>query len=786
MARKDTNTGSESATLAMLVVVLVASLLSPAAAAQEGDLVLAAEDAERETIAMHRLTIHPDGMEEIAQEGSQLVTLRDGTVYWIDLDELEDPDGNRYLVVGDAYQETADGPVVYETRLQRFEPREATDDEIRDEYAALHPEAAVEEIDEFMLRRDEAHIPQIVPRYIDPELDEWLEGAAADEELELTLLFEDQPALDLPRLEASLLEDEPAVWMALSEERLLAIESFTTEQYATQDDFLVDYLDLGVRDVRNYWVFNGVTALFSRDAVETLLLDGRVQRLEVTRPPEPASTTGIEILEATQLTQFLDAGFDGHRNSGRNPWVSDIYAMIFDTSITQGHVAWKDGTGPDSRLLGVYRDDDGNGLQLSSYSRKPTDEPHGNYVATQFVADLTDDQDPNITPPSHQLRKTGTTTETVFTFVMDEPYSDIPEAAELAIAFGVDVMNISYGSKNPSKFCDPNDSSAVAINKMMHHGVFVVASAGNEHGDWPFICNAGPQASASGSFAVGAYQMSAADLNSADIWGDSSRGGDANGRPIVQMTASSGRQGTNMVSYDIDTYEDMTGSYQYGGTSFAAPIVAGAAADLKDFFIGYYGQLLANKVGLMFANMLLMGDGEIEDGNQEPTTPVDPRWGVGRLRMRMFNEVGMDSPWRHRWGYCTLSQSEVFELALNPDASDVNQPVPEDVEFFRAALWFHEPNLGTGVNTSVVPFLINQDGTGNTYLCSSAAPQSQRLFLEDQIRAKAWTIKATGGYLPASLDPQDPWYGETKRRIFVAAYFEDRDRDEPHPGGDIL
>jgi len=154
--------------------------------------------------------------------------------------------------------------------------------------------------------------------------------------------------------------------------------------------------------------------------------------------------------------------------------------------------------------------------------------------------------------------------------------------------------------------------------------------------------------------------------------------------------------------------------------------------------------------------------------------------------MRMFNEIGMDSPWRHRWGYCTLSQNEIYELKLNPDASDVNQPVPEDVDFLRAALWFHEPNLGSGVNSSVVPFLINQDGTGNTYLCSSAAPQSQRLFLEQQIQAKTWTIKASGQYLPASLDPQDPLHGQAKRRIFVAAYFEDRDRDEPHPSGDIL
>jgi len=735
------------------------------------------------TVMLQRLTVYMDGEEVIETEGSLFVTLRDGSSHYIDLEELEDPDGNRYMVVGDAFQDAEDAPVVYETQLVRVEPRILTDMEVEGQFLELHPEASVAEVEEFMYLRDEAAQLQVPSRYIEPEIDEWLDHAIAGEEIDLVLVFEEQEPLDLPQLEAAFLEDEPALWLAASEERLLEIETRKTALYGIQDSFLGEYAALGVSNTRNFWIFNGVKATFYSAAVEALLDDDRIARLEVFREANlSADNTGAEIIEATQMKQFLDAGFDGHRYSYRCPWVSDIYAMIFDSSITQDHVAWRDGVGTDSRLISVYYDRWGTGYELTNYTTKETDEVHGNVVATQFVSDLTDGQDSNYTTESEQLKKTGMTTETVFTFVMSGFDGSVVEAAELAIAFGVDVINFSTNSEERDEFCDANHSQAIAINNMMHNGIFVVNSAGNEANAFPGICNVGPPATASGAFTVAAYEKGGhpvtEELNEANIASFSSHGPDVNGRPLVQMTASSGREGEHVVSWENPLYIEES----RGGTSYSAPIVAGAVANLKDFFIHKFGVTLANKVGLLFANMLIMGDGKIEDGVQTPTTPIDPRWGAGRLRMRMFNGAGMDTPWRHRWAYHTLSQSEVFEIPVNPIAG-TNEPVSENVEFFRAALWFHEPNLGEGVNSSVVSFLINEDGTSNTYLCSSAAPQSQRLFLEEEIRNKAWTVKVGGQYLPASIDVQDPWYGETKRRVFVAMYFEDRSRDDPDGPG---
>ena len=770
---------------AWTAAILAAALFTQEARSQDMGLDLAAEEANPDTLLVQRLVIYPDGTDELEIAGSQYVTLDDGTEHWIDLDELEDPDGNKYMMVGDAYQSEEDGPVIYEARLQRFTPKMATDDEIRELYIAAHPEANEADVNAFMERRELAQLPQVRPHFVDPELEEWLDSADVDETIELVLFFTEQTPIELPRLDNALLDDEPAAWMVLHEERLLAIETGMTHLYSYQDDFLDDYLDLGVSDVRNYWIFNGVRAFFSRDAADALLVDERLQRIEVAHEVQPAAgNTGKEILEASQLMQFLDAGFDGHRESYRSgPAIEDIYGLIYDTSINQEHQAWNDDSGPDSRLISVYQDK-GSGLEPSTYTTtRNRDNLHGTQVAGQFAADLTDDQDPTYSTPLHQLRRTGTTTETVFTFVMMGD-SDVPAAAQLAKARNVDIVNMSIGTDDEDDFCDANHTEAIAVNSMMHDGIFVVVSAGNENVDFPGVCNVGPSASASGAFAVAAYDVRDADLNSASIEGFSSRGGDVNGRPIVHITAASGREGYHSVGYE-DEYAQAMGR----GTSLSAPIIAGAAADLKDFLIDRYGVSVANHVGLIHANMLVMGDGEIEDPPQTPATPIDPLWGVGRVRMRMFNEVGMDYPWRYRWAYWIHDHEELYELPINYNhTTHLNDSVPAHVDWFRAGLWFHEPNLGSGVTTSQVSLAIKKDGAPTTYTCASTAPQSQRLWLgENVLPGSAWTVKVGGLHVPASLDPEDPLYLTAKRRMSLAIYFEDRRRnDEEGPEEDIL
>jgi hypothetical protein len=167
-------------------------------------------------------------------------------------------------------------------------------------------------------------------------------------------------------------------------------------------------------------------------------------------------------------------------------------------------------------------------------------------------------------------------------------------------------------------------------------------------------------ATASGAFTVGSVSVEAANLQTASVRTYSSRGPDIHVRSLVDMVAPDGREpggSPGYPSYDAcydDAYCDFTHDNGWG-TSFAAPLVAGAAANYKDFLIQRFGTTMANNVGHLYAQMLLMSD--------LPTTKraLDDKWGVGRLRMRLWDANGeaMDAPWRMRYGVGTLEDGQI-------------------------------------------------------------------------------------------------------------------------------
>ncbi len=280
---------------------------------------------------------------------------------------------------------------------------------------------------------------------------------------------------------------------------------------------------------------------------------------------------------------------------------------------------------------------------------------------------------------------------------------------EKVTELNVDVVNFSWGDHVNQ--CSLNHGSHDNIDTAYFDDIFWGQIAGNEGhlADTtppqectppytPSGCTVRSDAVASGAFTVGSIKktgdLDTAKISCADWDSGSSRGGDGRGRPLLKIVAPCGREGTNnarLGCVGINCY------HVYGdgscGTSTACPMVVGAAANLEDFLLTHYPLGTADDAGLIYAIMLLMGDGTTESGVQAETTPIDELWGVGRMRMRLFTEAGMDAPWR--WGFkiAELDHGETMVQPINVVRPTGNQPVPSQARWFRAAPWFYEPSI---------------------------------------------------------------------------------------------
>jgi hypothetical protein len=399
------------------------------------------------------------------------------------------------------------------------------------------------------------------------------------------------------------------------------------------------------------------------------------------------------------------------------------------------------------------------------------DSNHGTVVSSLLLGDLEDGQDANYSG-ADETKRSGMSPEAEFTAIdLYSATAGVTNAFQLAVAEDVDIINMS-STCSTCTLCATTHTWIDDVDDAMLAGIFVVNTPDN--GGHAGGCAAEVPGTASGSFTPGDYLRTAANLRTAGIATSSPRGGDVHGRSIIDLVAPSGRQPDGATGYD-GTWNN---AYADGGTgtSNAAPLLAGAAADYKDFLIDTFGTSMANTVGYIYSQMLLMGDGELEGGGTATaTTPMDDVWGAGRLRMRMFDSAGMDGPWRMRYGNWELDDDEVVTFPLNPDAGGTNQALSSDVEYFKSTLWWHEPNLGSTETPATITFQVT-NGT-STYTSLGQMPGTQRLWLGTALNGGTWDVRITGTSVTSSTSG-NYYSGQQKRRVYSAMFWEDRDRDD--------
>ena len=457
-----------------------------------------------------------------------------------------------------------------------------------------------------------------------------------------------------------------------------------------------------------------------------LSADPRVAAIEPVAWFGPDANGGAAVLHATGVAELLAAGLDGSVGTGRNPHVDAVYVAIVDVGdLDADHPAW----GDRRELVTVWD------ARTQSYVRLAGDEEladdpgnHGSAIATQLLS-----ADANV-------ERSGLAPGVRWMFVRNER-GDL--GLDEAVLESVDVVNLSQSCTT----CDPcsQDSWAVeAVNRAMLSGILVVSTPGNVgHARG---CSVRPPGTASGSFTVNASQVRG-DLATADLTDGSARGGDRWGRSLVDLVAPGGREGDNQADWD-DTWRDMG-----VGTSYAAPLVAAAGADLSHWMTALWGSAATEHVGLLYAELLLAGDRE--DG-------PDPDWGFGRLNARPLLPGHLQAPWQHRWWAFLLDDGEVQTLPVYDAGS-----LPAATGRLEVVGWWHEPNLAEGEIPAAVAVSACSDEA-----CVPAVVEAgtAHLVVPDP-GGRSWTLVVEGLAVTASTDP---WFfpGEPVRTIHLAATWE--------------
>jgi hypothetical protein len=455
--------------------------------------------------------------------------------------------------------------------------------------------------------------------------------------------------------------------------------------------------------------------------------DPRVERIEPVAWFGPDANGGAALRHATGVAEVLAAGLDGSLGPGRNPAVDEVYVAIVDVGdIDADHPAWRDRRA----LVSVWDDATQSYVRLADDAELAADPAnHGSAVATQLLSSDAD------------VDRAGLAPGVAWMFVRNER-GDL--GLDEAVLESADVINLSQSCTS----CEPctQDSWAVdAVDRAMLSGALVVSTPGNvgHLGG----CSVRPPGTASGSLTVNATLVRAGDLGTADLTEHSARGGDRWGRSLVDLVAPGGRDGENQADWD-DTWHDMG-----VGTSYAAPLVAAAGADLLHWMTALWGPAATDRVGLVYAELLLTGDRALGP---------DPDWGFGRMVARPLLPGHVAAPWQHRWWALLLDDGETRELPLYDGGS-----LPTAAGRLEIAGWWHEPNLADGEQPAEVA-LAACSAAG----CFDAVVEPGTAHLEILAPGgQEWTIVLAGQRVPPSTDA---WLlpGEPRRAIHLVATWE--------------
>ncbi|MEM8609619.1 MAG: S8 family serine peptidase [Myxococcota bacterium] len=363
---------------------------------------------------------------------------------------------------------------------------------------------------------------------------------------------------------------------------------------------------------------------------------------------------GDELREATLLQSFADADVLGEAGGRVTTPVSlndNIKIGIMELATTQPmnaintfHPGWLDESGGATRILSNIACI-GSPCNFASPSLFAD---HGTYVAWVAAGSIEEGQSPTFpgigTP--EQARRSGVAREAALYYYRIANSANGFTAMDLAAASGVDVLNMSFRFGDCPLFCVKSNNCG-GINALLpvvaDLGMLVVKAASNEHDeDNPGACTVTypgyrPEAVAIGNvLTTGSIDYDAAliaressrgmmDVGMGGSWGPYFSGASI---PAVSMAAP------GVISLYFSDF-GLFGTTEIEGTSFAAPVITGAAGLLRESL-----GLASSSAHRLKAVVLAMGDGtDVPLVGPGWEGGVPDTWGTGKIKAHRLDTL---------------------------------------------------------------------------------------------------------------------------------------------------
>ncbi len=483
-----------------------------------------------------------------------------------------------------------------------------------------------------------------------------------------------------------------------------------------------------------------------------------------------ATINGYELTDLIQAEQLYDEGYQGHASE-----VVTLAESAGDT-VRRAHPGFEDTFGVDR-----FENCPGTSTSCTSNPSPTTGGAHATASASVLLGDLTRGQDGTISC-------TGTTD--------CEQRSGV---ARLADGLGVstdDWDHVQWAATTHSYILtesstndadDPGCTGATARtrawNAMYEDGVALFNANGNNGHTSTTDCTVASPATAMGVFAVAAYNTDPSNTpaDAPAIRTSTSRGGTSSQgvRTIYGIAAPNdilypyNNAATSSFQYGAD-WEPDGNPDTFGASSAATPVVAGAA-DVYRHWYRLENSTLIDDPGILYADMLLMGDRRYNDAGSKLVEGYSNLWGAGALRLRKYDAAGLDAWAQHNVGrVCVGHGTSVVPVTISA-------PVPSDVEYAKAVAWWYDERHddsgnGNGEFDRVTLRLQRYDTATSTWVTirdDADANNQLRVYYSD---VGAWELRLQLSGTDVTQD--NGGCGTNSVMVYWAWIVEDNDRDD--------